>query len=1246
MKKFHLSLLLACFAVLNTLAVNVSVTMNYMSRTMTLAEKGSGNLVNVGTVGGTTTAPLYTFDADPGTYILTGYGSTGVANGTIEISVYENGDMQDGGSQDGKVFKITTITAYASNSGWVLGTDYTMQCNATSREGAARVITTTIGSVAAGRETFLMNIGDSYRLNYTSSQARINEGFLPSFVHSNTVTGAYGNALIAIPKATTYSLTIPKDASLFVGGKQGAIIQSSGGTHYIPFAEMTAESVSTSGDKATYQFKLGENCNYNYRVSQEGKLTNGGIFTVSANGTLEITQADLDQASPKMIDHDVTHNSYSNVADILMNINGRGHLNMSLNQKRQLINLRSWQLTDTQTNNYFIEPDYHYQIVDENGNTVNNVIRINDKQEIEAIGEGTAIVQVTYDAINLRIHKNNAATNYMFGPLFGAIWPENTGTFVVTVGGADNSGIKPNMNIQEDLRANADGKSTTLDSEHDVLYYLEGQAGYSYTFKPEGVASVSLANPTIETNSSKYSGFQNITANEDGSYTALLTYGRNIIKLTSSNGSSVYQVVSAKPAGYTVTNKSRPDKAIMPGDDISVQFHGFFHPANKLSGIYNMSAYLVYNGLPNGNSLILSPNQYTFGGDPKAQVFQYHVDADWDPATPFQLRQGAIQINGYGSTIGKHRDISVIGGINPNFTAVVRVDYFGSIPNIDIPLASPIDGFKFKGLPLETEIIVKNDVKDTIQANPQGEYLGTYRTYSYEIYADGYKTAMGTHTVAEGDGIKDINIEMVAVTDPKWDGTSMLRPKQVTALEADEDGGEFENMEGYYKITNGYELRWVAYQTEVGKGTLSAILTDDIDLNDKLWSPIGTNPNNDATCNYSGVFEGNHKTVKGLYINGSAAYQALFGYVKNATVRNLTTEGVVEKGSAAMFASLNGTFIIDNCHNKANVTGGQTLGGLIGGTAVGTVGSSVKNSSNSGNVNAGRNMYAGGFAGQLFSGTYENCWNTGTVTTTNGFSGGFSGSSRSTIINCYNTGAISANGYYVGGLVGYAEEGSIQNSYNTGAITNPAEDGSGAIKGVGTEATVTNCYAPENLGTNVYAEGATLKPTEAFTSGEVAWLLGNVFKQEIGSEDSPELDGKSVYRISYTNNLNAEVATIFTNGTLPTIAKEGYSSKWLTAANGNDISSVSADANLYVKFVDDATNMEENQDSFSVYPNPFVDYIIVNSKALETAYLYDATGKQVAVFELSLGENRIDVSGLSKGSYILKTTTSSKKLIK
>ncbi len=68
-------------------------------------------------------------------------------------------------------------------------------------------------------------------------------------------------------------------------------------------------------------------------------------------------------------------------------------------------------------------------------------------------------------------------------------------------------------------------------------------------------------------------------------------------------------------------NVNRPgSKIFQPGDQLAIQYSGLRHPANKLAGIYNMSAYVTYNGVPNGTSLILSANQYKFGSSDKARL--------------------------------------------------------------------------------------------------------------------------------------------------------------------------------------------------------------------------------------------------------------------------------------------------------------------------------------------------------------------------------------------------------------------------------------------------------------------------------------------------------------------------------------------------------------------------------------------------------------------------------------------------
>ena len=54
------------------------------------------------------------------------------------------------------------------------------------------------------------------------------------------------------------------------------------------------------------------------------------------------------------------------------------------------------------------------------------------------------------------------------------------------------------------------------------------------------------------------------------------------------------------------------------------------------------------------------------------------------------------------------------------------------------------------------------------------------------------------------------------------------------------------------------------------------------------WTPIGT-----ATYPFSGTFDGNGKTVWGVYHSGTGKYTGFFGYITSATIKNLTATGKV-----------------------------------------------------------------------------------------------------------------------------------------------------------------------------------------------------------------------------------------------------------------------------------------------------------------------------------------------------------------
>lgn len=496
--------------------------------------------------------------------------------------------------------------------------------------------------------------------------------------------------------AEDFSITLPADAELSIGTKSA---------HFIDFKEVAPESTVTEGEMKTVTYPLSVGQIYNYRTWREGGLTQAGYFNfaedVSRRPVLNFTDESYKAFDPKQVNHDVKSNSGFETGNIFLNINERGHLTMKVGDKFDAHAMRTWELTDNSTNNYFIEPDFHYTVVDLDGKPSTGVVSIEQKPgsawaDVKAVGEGTAIVLVTYDGIALNFYRGTDKNEYMGGEYWGAIWPENTGVFVVTVG-EDASGIDPNMTINEQYNTDAlklAGKY--VDAEHDVFYYLDTEEGAYYTFTPSGVDNVTIAYPTVGERMTTYSGFgkDGVTKNEDGSYTLLLKYGRNIVRLSDASDKSVYQILNAKPCHREIINASREgSNIIQPGDNVKIQYSGLHHPANKLAGIYNMSAYVTYSGTPNGTSLILGANQYTFGSDEGAQAMTVTIPKDFNAEdnAVFKLDEGVIQVNGYGDPVGNHRTISRETGRQPNFNAVAHKTHFGYLPDIELVITSRDD---------------------------------------------------------------------------------------------------------------------------------------------------------------------------------------------------------------------------------------------------------------------------------------------------------------------------------------------------------------------------------------------------------------------------------------------------------------------------------------------------------------------------------------------------------------------------
>lgn len=987
MKRKHLLLGALMALAVPVFSNPVTVKMNAVSTTMKLAELESSKEVELPQPN---SSKEYSLELAPGKYLLSAYDTDGVTlNGTIEINVADSVSTQ--------YYSVITCTAYVSNKDndgkqWSIENgDYELNVAVNTREGE-RIVQTPGKSKTANRYTFLALNGNSYNVAFEPSDVHRSEGYMTLY-RGGTLT-ANINVYGAIPEGGDFCISLPADAELEVGMKF---------THFSDFTTITPVMIESVNDGKIYRYKLANGQIYNYRTWREGGLTHAGYFTMNTDPSkcplICFTDEDFNKHNPKEINHSVKSNNGYETGDLLLNINKEHHLNLKVGESFLVHGMRMWELNDNVTNNYFFEPDLHFTILDTDFNPSDNVISIENCNEnktsawskITAIGQGTAIVLVTYDGINLNYYNNTDKKDFLGGEHWGAIWPENTGVFVVSVG-QESSVALPNMVVNEKYNEDAmklAGKY--VDAEHDVFYYLEGEEGYVFSFAPQGVEKVEMASPVISETEAIYSGFtsEGIVKNEDGSYSVLLHKGRNIIRLTDVNGNSVYQIMSAKPCQREITNMTRPgSKIYQPGDQIKIQYSGLFHPANKIAGIYNMSAYITYNGIPNGSSLILGSGQYTFGSAPSAQAVTVEIPADYNVNEHPQwiMDEGVIQVNGFGDPIGNHRNTSPTAGRSPNFTAVAHKTYFGALPEIAIDL-NPVKLFDIaiEGAPKNAEIQLTFNGKE-LQPAENGHYSGTYGNYSIVAKADGYQCFRKSYQIDDkADGLVTFNVDMELLGNA-WDG---IEKKEPTV-----------NEDGCYEIHTPAELAWFAENVNNKGENQNAIVMTDLNLGNFDWTPIGIS----SSIQFKGNLVGQGHSVTGLYVDVTTSNVGLFGYMKDASITGLTVDGSVsgKQYVGGLVGYVSGSSTIDRCANYSDVKGTST--------------------------------YVGGLIGYLNSATVvvTNCYNIGDITgTTN--CGGVIGSNNkdATVENIFNAGKI--NGGTVGGCIGGATaKNNVKNAYTLG----------------------------------------------------------------------------------------------------------------------------------------------------------------------------------------------------------------------
>ena len=279
------------------------------------------------------------------------------------------------------------------------------------------------------------------------------------------------------------------------------------------------------------------------------------------------------------------------------------------------------------------------------------------------------------------------------------------------------------------------------------------------------------------------------------------------------------------------------------------------------------------------------------------------------------------------------------------------------------------------------------------------------------------------------------------------------------SLAAAEDPGYTVSEDGKtYTVTSAEGLKAVADIANNGNLGINITLTENINLTDIDWTPIGT----DYYNQYTGAFDGGNHTITGLTVTGSNEFAGLFGFigsggkVKDVTLKEVKIESDNDMSDVGGVVGWSyGT--IENCSVSGSVIGRGTIS-IVGGVVGYQWDGSITGCSSSATVNAGNT--AGGVAGHTTMGAAMTAsYATGDVTvendgTSNAWAGGIVGMNggSSTLTACYAAGNVSGKGsgtIHVGGAVG-ENYGTLTACYWSGL---PDNDNGGATKVDGTTVT-------------------------------------------------------------------------------------------------------------------------------------------------------------------------------------------------
>jgi len=303
-----------------------------------------------------------------------------------------------------------------------------------------------------------------------------------------------------------------------------------------------------------------------------------------------------------------------------------------------------------------------------------------------------------------------------------------------------------------------------------------------------------------------------------------------------------------------------------------------------------------------------------------------------------------------------------------------------------------------------------------------------------------------------------------------------------------------------YKIANCAQLQEMySFDNYNAYYNKSYVLTANIDCSAVTnFAPLYDNDE----YTFEGSLNGQGYTISNLNISGSSYQSGLFGYVANATIKNLNLDHVTVAGNSnyetgALAGVANGTSITDVYAKNVNISGGSDTGGLVGLLLDYGNGASVQRSSVSGTVSG--TSRTGGLIGHVLN----------------------DGGGQVTVQKVFSAADVSATGSHVGGLIGEVEtsgsesggtQTTIMNTYAWRTVNAPSSDNVGGLIGsldsngaYQSDISVVNSYSWDNITGHFSVGGLVGLIYSAVEGGQGTYTIHHDFATAV---DSAQYDGE------------------------------------------------------------------------------------------------------------------------------------------